>query len=66
MLTLDYNKMLVECARQKVNLTDIFKKAHVSVAITKKVREGKGLQPKIAGRLADALGVDVADIQVTQ
>ncbi len=61
-MKLDRTKLSLEIARQGLNLTRLAKASDVSRATLSYVYNGKSCSPAIAGRIAGALGVDVAEI----
>lgn len=64
-MLLDIEKIRIACARKKASLTEIIKKAHVSTLSAQRMRKGQNVTTKTAGKLAEALGVDVTEIMTS-
>lgn len=61
-MVLDIQKILLLTAEKRMNFTDVLKQAHISLRTAQRIRAGQELQTKTAGKLAEALGVRVADL----
>ena len=62
MVLLSIIKITRVAANKQMNFTDVCKLAQVSYRTVKHIKDGLAVRTKTAGRLAAALGVDVADI----
>ncbi len=61
-MVLDIQKVLLAAAEKKMGITDVYKQAHISLKTAARIRNGETIQTKPAGKLAEALGVKVADL----
>ncbi len=61
-MVIDIQKLQTECARQCWSIRDLLKKARVSACTWHRIKKGLKVQPKVAGKLAFALQVDVVKI----
>lgn len=64
-MVLSMEKIKIIVANKRMNLTDMLKEAHVSTVTAGRIRDGKEVNTKTAGKLAAVLGVDVAEIVAT-
>lgn len=65
-MKLDFNKIRLVCARKCFSIGEALQAAHVSTFTAKRIREGLEVNTKTAGKLAAALGVDVAELLAEQ
>ena len=49
-------------ARKVETFGELYKAARISTVTARRIRKGLPVQPKIAGKLAAALGVDVSEL----
>ncbi len=61
-MKLDFEKIRLACARKCLTVGEALKAAHTSSFTAKRIKDGKEVNTKTAGKLAAALGVDVAEI----
>ena len=61
-MVLDVNKVMLAAAEKKMNWTEIRERSGISVATIVRVQHGKPILMKTAGKLAEVLGVKVADL----
>ena len=61
-MVLDIQKIKLALARKQVSLLEVLKQAHISSITVGRINAGHEVQPKTAGKLAAALGVDVTEI----
>lgn len=61
-MVIDIKKVQVILARKQLAMTQFFKEAHFSAATVKRIKSGYEVNTKTAGKLAAALGVDVAEL----
>ena len=62
MYLLDVNKILLECAKRKLTLTDFLKNAGLSYAAFRMLKNGSKANVKTVGKLAAALCVEPEEI----
>lgn len=62
MMILDMQKIKLALARKQLSFLEILKQAHISSITVGRINAGREVQPKTAGKLAAALGVDVTEI----
>lgn len=65
-MKLDFEKIRLECARKCLSMRDVLHRANMSTVTAKRIKSGLEVNPKTAGKLAAALGVDVTEILVTE
>ncbi len=61
-MILDVQKVMLAAAEKKLGFTEAFKLAHIATATIMRIKKGKEIQTKTAGKLAEVLGVSVADL----
>lgn len=61
-MILSIEKIKIAVANKQMNFTEMLKKAHVSTVTAGRIRAGKEVNTKTAGKLAAALGVDVTEL----
>ncbi len=61
-MTANREKILISMARACMNAKDIALKAQMPEMSVKNVLSGRSVKPRTLGRVARALGVDVADL----
>lgn len=61
-MKLSIEKIEIFVANKQMNLTDLIKEAHVSTLTFWRIRHGKDVNTKTAGKLAAVLDVDVREI----
>ena len=61
-MILDIQKIKLALARKQTTFVEILKQAHMSTLTGARINAGLEVQPKTAGKLAAALGVDVTEI----
>ncbi len=61
-MVLNTKKIEVALARKEKTFSELYKDARISTVTAGRVRKGLPVQPKIAGKLAAALGVDVSEL----
>ena len=61
-MVLDVQKIKLALARKQLSFLEVLKKAHISSLTASRIYAGSEVQPKTAGKLAAALGVDVTEI----
>ena len=61
-MVLSIEKIRIAAANKQMNFTEVLKLAHVSTVTAKRIKDGAAVNTKTAGKLAAALGVDVADL----
>lgn len=61
-MILDVTKIKLATARLQLTMREVMKNAHLSSVTVRRVYAGKEVQPRTAGKLAAALGCDVAEI----
>lgn len=61
-MILDVQKVMLAAAEKKLGVTEVFKLAHIATATIMRIKKGKEIQTKTAGKLAEVLGVSVADL----
>lgn len=61
-MILDYRKIKLACARKCFTIRNALQAAHISSLTAKRIKDGMEVNTKTAGKLAAALGVDVADL----
>jgi len=61
-MVLSLEKIKIAAANNQMNFSDLLKLAHVSTVTAGRIREGKEVNTKTAGKLAAALGVKVEAI----
>ena len=65
-MILDYRKIEIACSRKCFTIKELLKEAKISSFTITRIKRGKLLQCKTAGKLAAALGVDVAELLAEQ
>ena len=61
-MKLSLEKIKLATARKQMNFSDVLKQAHVSTLTATRIREGRDVNTRTAGKIAAALGVDVAEL----
>ena len=61
-MLIDYNKLQTECARRCYSMTEVLKRAHISTVTLQRIKIGKPVRIVTVGKLARAVGVDVAEL----
>ena len=61
-MLIEYNKLQTECAMLGYSMTELLNQAHVSTVTLQRIKIGKPVRIKTAGKLAQAVGVDVAEL----
>lgn len=61
-MILDIAKIRLACARKCLTMGQLLKSAHISSFTAKRIKDGGEVHTKTAGKLAAALGVDVAEL----
>lgn len=61
-MILDYGKIKLACARKCFTIRNALQAAHISSLTAKRIKDGMEVNTKTAGKLAAALGVDVAEL----
>ena len=61
-MVLSIEKIKLETARKQKSIAEILKLAHISSVTARRINAGHEVQPKTAGKLAAALGVDVTEL----
>lgn len=61
-MLLDMVKIKLVAARRVLTMEELKKLAHLSTGTIRRINTGREVQPKTAGKLAAALGVDVAEL----
>ena len=61
-MILDIQKIKLALARKQLSLFEVLQRAHISSITAGRINAGREVQPKTAGKLAAALGVDVTEI----
>ncbi len=61
----DLKRLHIECARQCKSFREVLEAAHIAHGTASRIKAGKEVGPKIAGKLAAALDVDVTEILKT-
>jgi len=61
-MILNMEKIRIAAARKCYTMTETFKEAHMSVVTVKRIKDGKEINTKTAGKLAAALGVDIVEL----
>lgn len=61
-MVLDIAKIKLATARKQMSVCEVMKLAHISNVTARRINAGCEVQPKTAGKLAAALGVDVAEL----
>ena len=61
-MILDYEKIKLACARKCFTIRNALQAAHISSLTAKRIKDGMEVNTKTAGKLAAALGVDVAEL----
>lgn len=61
-MLLDIEKIMVAGADRQMTLTEVMNKAHMANATVKRIKNGEEVTMKSAGKLANVLGVKVADL----
>ena len=61
-MKLSLEKIKIATANRCMNFTDMLKQAHISTVTAGRIRNGKEVNTKTAGKLAAVLGVDVRKI----
>lgn len=61
-MEIDKGKMLILMARMKINPNQVAEKAGISISTVSSVMQRGVCKPATAGRIAEALGVDVTEI----
>ncbi len=61
-MKLSIEKIKIIVANKQMNITDMLKEAHVSTVTAGRIRDGKEVNTKTAGKIAAVLGVSVADL----
>ena len=61
-MILSSQKIEFALARKGKTFRELYKDARISTVTAGRVRKGLPVQPKIAGRLAAALGMDVSEL----
>lgn len=61
-MVLDVAKIRLAVARKQMSICEVRKLAHISSVTERRINAGCEVQPKTAGKLAAALGVDVAEL----
>lgn len=65
-MVLDIKKIMVAGADKRMTLTDVLTAAHMSKHTVKRIKDGAEVTMKTAGKLADVLGVSVAELLADQ
>lgn len=61
-MLLDIDKVKLAAAEKKMAFTEVLKLVHVSSFTARRIKNGGEVQTKTAGKLAEVLGVSVADL----
>lgn len=61
-MVLNTKRIEVALARKVEIFGELYKAARISTVTARRIRKGLPVQPKIAGKLAAALGVDVSEL----
>ncbi len=61
-MILSIEKIQLNCARRCKTFSKAFQEARISTTTMQRIRAGKDVNPKVAGRLAVALGCDPAEL----
>jgi hypothetical protein len=61
-MVLDITKVRIACARKCWTISQAFKQANISTPTEQRIRKKLPLNPKTAGKLAAALGVDITEL----
>lgn len=61
-MRLDFNKIRLACARKCFTISNALQAAHISTLTAKRIKDGMEVNTRTAGKLAAALGVDVAEL----
>jgi len=61
-MILSIEKIKLATARKQKSIAEVLKQAHVSSVTARRINAGCEVQPKTAGKLAAALGVDVVEL----
>ncbi len=61
-MILSIDKVKLATARKQKSFSEVLKLAHISSVTARRINAGYEVQPKTAGKLAAALGVDVEDL----
>ena len=61
-MRIDRNKMIKAMARKQMNIKDLAEKSGVSISALTKIGKGSITRPKLAGKIAAALGLDVEEL----
>ena len=64
-MILSMEKIKIAAANKQLNFTELLKLAHMSTITARRIKEGKEVNTKTAGKLAAALGVDVTEIMTS-
>lgn len=63
-MVLSIEKIMIAGADRRMTLKDVLKEAHMSKATVKKIKDGKEVTMRTAGKLAEVLNVSVLDLVV--
>ena len=61
-MKLSVEKIKIATANKQMNFSDLLKLAHVSTLTVARIRAGREVNTRTAGKLAAVLGVDVREI----
>ncbi len=61
-MVLSVEKIQLCCARRCKSFSEAFQEARISSTTMQRIRAGKDINPKVAGKLAAALGCDPAEL----
>lgn len=61
-MILNIRKIMVAGANKQMTFKDILTSAHMAKATAKRIKEGKEVTMRTAGKLAAVLGVDVTEL----
>ena len=61
-MVLDINKVMLAAAEKKMNWTEIREHTGIATVTIVRIQRGRPILMKTAGKLAEALGVRVADL----
>jgi hypothetical protein len=61
-VVLSIEKIRLNCARQCRTFTETLKEARIATGTAQRIKAGKNITPKVAGKLAAALECDPAEL----